>query len=88
VLTPAWPVGDDVSRGKLGKMRSMASTELVSSMIVFAEERNSHGKLFGGFTARHAFDQAYFAAYSLFGEPPTPLGFDQVHEDPCTLSMP
>jgi acyl-coenzyme A thioesterase 9 len=72
--------------GRLQALRPMGGTEVTSSMVVFSEERNCHGKLFGGFIARHAFEQAYFAAMKFGGALPVPLGFDEmVFERPVSI---
>eukprot|EP00747_Dinoflagellata_sp_TGD_P181175 gnl/TRDRNA2_/TRDRNA2_34801_c0_seq1.p1 gnl/TRDRNA2_/TRDRNA2_34801_c0~~gnl/TRDRNA2_/TRDRNA2_34801_c0_seq1.p1 ORF type:complete len:266 (+),score=30.00 gnl/TRDRNA2_/TRDRNA2_34801_c0_seq1:56-853(+) len=64
----------------------MRHTVVESSMVVFSEKRNCHGKLFGGFIAQHAFEQAYFCAYRFTGEVPVPLGFDEmVFERPVSI---
>jgi len=48
-----------------------------SAFVVFPEQRNVHGKLFGGFVACQAFDLAYFAAHFFVrGARFLPLGLD------------
>lgn len=58
--------------------RFMTDTEITSSVLVYSEQRNMHGKLFGGFIARHAYETGFIAAYNFTGRPPVPLGFDQI----------
>ena len=49
----------------------------VSSTVVFPNDRNVHGKAFGGFVIRSAYDLAYLAArYFTRGKPFVPVGFD------------
>eukprot|EP01043_Picozoa_sp_COSAG02_P071380 COSAG02_NODE_13018_length_1459_cov_1.544853_3_plen_63_part_01 len=55
-------------------------------MVVFPEERNAHGKLFGGFIAQHAFEQAYCAVFKFTRIAPIPLGFDEmIFERPVSI---
>lgn len=48
------------------------------SLVVFPEQRNVHGKTFGGFVVAQAFDFAYMAAVTfLKGQPFASLGIDE-----------
>lgn len=50
-----------------------------TTMIIFPESRNVHGKTFGGFVASQAFDLAYCAAAEYVrGRPFASLGIDEV----------
>jgi acyl-coenzyme A thioesterase 9 len=82
--TLAQQSGDTVS--EMEDLVPMASTTVTSSMVIFPEDRNLHGKLFGGFIAQHAFEQAYCAAYTFTGTLPVPLGFDEmIFERPVSI---
>lgn len=59
---------------------------LILPQVIFPEDRNSYGKLFGGFIAQHAFEQAYCTAYTFTGTLPVPLGFDEmIFERPVSI---
>ena len=54
-----------------------ASATFRSSFVVFPEQRNVHGKLFGGFVMEQAFTLASYAArFFAGGAPVVPLGID------------
>lgn len=76
----------DTATAQLAHLVPMSSTSITSQMVVFSEERNAHGKLFGGFIAQHAFEQAYCAAFKFTGAAPIPLGFDEmIFERPVAI---
>jgi acyl-coenzyme A thioesterase 9 len=76
----------DTATAQLAHLVPMSSTSITSLMVVFPEERNAHGKLFGGFIAQHAFEQAYCAVFKFTGTAPIPLGFDEmIFERPVSI---
>ena len=49
-----------------------------SSHVIYPEQRNVHGKLFGGWVAAQAFDLASFVAkFFAQGQATVPLGMDE-----------
>lgn len=76
----------DTAAAQLAHLVPMSSTSITSHMVVFSEEGNAHGKLFGGFIAQHAFEQAYCAVFKFTGTAPIPLGFDEmIFERPVSI---
>mmetsp|Transcript_12799 Transcript_12799/g.28415 ORF Transcript_12799/g.28415 Transcript_12799/m.28415 type:complete len:183 (+) Transcript_12799:2-550(+) len=49
-------------RGLEGKAKSMASTVFKSSQLMHLQNRNVHGKIFGGYIMKKSFELAYVAA--------------------------
>jgi acyl-coenzyme A thioesterase 9 len=56
----------------------MSSTHVSSMEITMPQERNLHGKLFGGFLVRRAFELAYSCGWANTGQAPKFLSMDEV----------
>lgn len=46
--------------------------------IVYPEQRNCNGKMFGGWVSSEAYNLAYFTARAFTGQTPVPLGADEM----------
>lgn len=44
-------------------MKSMSSTKIEKTLIMHGQDRNVHGKIFGGYLTREAFELAWTCAY-------------------------
>lgn len=61
-----------------GSVATVADHTHSSMLVLFPEQRNIHGKTFGGFVMAQAFDLAYMAAtYFMKGKPFMSLGIDE-----------
>lgn len=56
----------------------MSKWTFTNSLMIYPEQKNLHGKLFGGFVAQAAYELASFTATAFCGDDPLPLGFDQM----------
>ncbi|EPS61819.1 hypothetical protein M569_12970, partial [Genlisea aurea] len=56
----------------------MKETCLENSLVCQPQQRNSHGRIFGGFLMRRAFELAYVTAYSFAGTAPCFVEVDHV----------
>ncbi len=55
----------------------MSETERVTILLMHGQDRNRHGKIFGGYLMRQAFDISWITA-TVQGEMPELLRVDQV----------
>lgn len=61
-------------------MVAMESTVMTATMVMHQQDRNIHGKVFGGFLMRNAFELAYIAVRQFSEvEDPSFVSCDQVN---------
>ena len=63
--------------GKTNTHIFMEETSLHNALICQPQQRNMHGRIFGGFLMRRAFELAFSTAYAFIGKKPT---FDEVDD--------
>ena len=56
----------------------MKDSEMSTVLVVYSEQENRFGSLFGGFIAQNAYELAYLTAFAFNGEVPECAGFDEM----------
>ena len=57
---------NDIKSREPNKVIAMKETEYTTRLLMHGQDRNRHGKMFGGYLMREAFDISYIAASQLY----------------------